>query len=170
MLVRFVFFVSHWGTSLGYKSILYQRPPSGGALLLPFSSSDFSFSSFTLLIASFLPVRMWTWWIRTAWLLWCGRLIGHTGVYVYHLRDGTQYAHATTASWWTLNIFKPHMKKVMPGQNVKYWPLLNVQKCTKPKVQAGTSLCWLKPHTQPPHVYMSGHSSDRLPTQGNKSQ
>lgn len=26
--------------------------------------------------------RMWIWWIRTAWLLSCGQLTGHTGVYV----------------------------------------------------------------------------------------
>lgn len=31
---------------------------------------------------TFLCCRMWTWWTRTAWLPWCGRHTGHTGVYV----------------------------------------------------------------------------------------
>lgn len=54
-------------------------PPSGGAVLLLF------YSPLIPLTVSSLSLRTWTWWTRTAWLLWCGRPTGHTGACVWSL-------------------------------------------------------------------------------------
>lgn len=72
------------GQVLCFDRTLYQCSPSGGALLPLLSSRHLSLVPRLLqfLTVPLLCNRTWIWWIRTAWLLWCGRLTGHTGVYV----------------------------------------------------------------------------------------
>lgn len=79
-------FVSH---------LLFHFSPPGGDILL-------LFLLFTVL---FLHNRMWTWWIRTAWLLWCGRLTGHTGVYVEQLCTMVQhrFMFRLCPCWWSIS-------------------------------------------------------------------
>lgn len=44
---------------------------------------DFNVFALVTVVSLYLYIffnRMWTWWIRTAWLLWCGQLTGRTGL------------------------------------------------------------------------------------------